>query len=712
MSQTTLAPPRRVRDLISDIKRDPVMGEGITVLGERAAEFSDPMVHKMVGIAAHDPARRHFDNCLDDWWASTKIVNTDEVVIGGGFHAAVYCSVRVAQGYPKPLVLEGSPRAGGAFAVSRGAAFYLNSRNRPGDLAIPGMEGALNAIPAGVVQPSDLSGDEYQRNNDLAFSIRCALAMSATVATGATVTRIERSVDDINYQFRVVIDGGRQVFCNRVIRAVGIGTRDQKFPGASASYDRVLSFTDFMSRMDEDFPLRGMRRVAVIGTGDSARTVVEALGGQGPTSRMSVASLDFPDKIDWYGMSSIATNRAAWESCNRSRYRGIGRMFPRDGGSYGRIVAKPKAGGIVGGYECAYVDEVPYDYVVACTGFAELPRQPITGFDSSVSLTTCFASDRIVAKQAYYEDDDGEEFSIEVYDVGPGARLDLSPTEAAAIGGSSTVPENTTALFRYSSRTAALASSLPEPPKPPKRAGRIIAKATPPREKVFTDKNGTDVYKGDFVTVDGESKAWPVLGMTTSGNGFVGLDRPAGGYYLADGTGVTVFGVNPKTVTLTRRADAGGPFIEVLGKDVDGTPILDGSFVNYEGNYADSYYGFAMQKDGSYITVDIRVSRGKDFRKGTKSPRNLKVSPLSVDAMGMKLFVGDRVTFGNGGDVGTLVGITDQFADQKFDFKETKKDSRVVFLAVLCDDESANNDTYKWRGKPCRVAFGRDVIKM
>jgi hypothetical protein len=71
-----------------------------------------------------------------------------EVIIGAGFHAAVYAATRVLSGFPKPLVVERGHRAGGTFAMTDRPTFYLNSRNRPGGGGLAGDQGtSLNYLP-------------------------------------------------------------------------------------------------------------------------------------------------------------------------------------------------------------------------------------------------------------------------------------------------------------------------------------------------------------------------------------------------------------------------------------------------------------------------------------------------------------------------------------------------------------------------------------
>lgn len=469
--------PRRTREAIATAAR--AAEPQTAIMLERKGEFMNPLTPKLVAIASSPDARREFDDALDEMWASTRTRDVDEIIVGGGFHAAVYCAIRVQQGHPRPLVIDASPHPGGAFAVSRGPAFYLNSRNRPGNLGIPGTEGALNVIPGAPVQPSDLSGDEYQRNSDVAFCVRATLAMCGDVLAGRAVAVVEEGFDGQSLRrYRLTLDNGDIKYADRVVFATGIG-EETKFAGAVRDNERVMYSREFMAMMDRPFPLRGMGRVAVVGCGDSGRVVIEALTGQGPTTGMSVASLDYPDVIDWYGLAEIAVTRESWERCNRSRYRGIGRLLPRDDGSdaaQSRVTPRLNAQILGGGFQCAYVDETPYDYVVVCTGYA------MDGFSDIVpdgwSIESHLEGNRPVARRFNGED---------VWFIGPAAQLDLNQQEKASFG--KAIKENSTALFRYASRTATLAASIEAPP--PRVAG---TKAELLDE--FFDKDGDTLIVG------------------------------------------------------------------------------------------------------------------------------------------------------------------------------------------------------------------------
>lgn len=430
--------PSQVQTILAEIAKDPIMNDGMEAMMERSSEFATPLAAKLTGAFLNPAGRTHYEKGLDEMWADTSIPReVPEIVVGGGLHAAIYCAVRVHEGHPKPLVIEAQERVGGTFAVSHDASFFLNSRNRPGNLGIPGREEALNVLPGAPVQPADLSGDEYQPNSSLAFSIRSALAMYARVLVGHEV----RAADSTS----VTLATGKKIKTTRVVYATGLGKPNAPEGGIDGKY--AMDYMQFLSHMDSKFPFHGIKRVAVVGANDSGRTVIEALVGQGPTSRLSVASLDFVESIDWYGVPEGCSTRKSWRENNRSRYQGIARVLPTkrvgenrtlsEDGRVSPINRKADVAGI--GFDGAYIDGARYDLVIWATGFT--PQLDVS--DWSVYK----AGGREVARM--------EESSV--FAIGPASQITDTPEANVP----ETVPENAAAVFRYADRTAALAKHLP-----------------------------------------------------------------------------------------------------------------------------------------------------------------------------------------------------------------------------------------------------------
>lgn len=462
----------QAQDALALISSEWQTNDIIQMLGSRM----DPKKALLVGAYLNPLARKVMDEALDFAWSKeqAKVVGGRDVIIGGGLHAAIYAAIAFEKTGVKPLVIERSSRVGGAFAVTSNPAFYLNSRNRPGPLGLPGVQdrpGSLNVIPGAPVQPSDLSGDEYADNATLGWAIRMSLAMYADVVSDLTVTDI---LGD-----GVQVENDLFIPANRVIVATGLG-RQSRF---TAQSDRVMSYFDFMRQFDSPFPLQGMDRVAVVGSGDSGKTVIEALTGQGPArSGYSMASLDYPKDIVWFGVGKDEDTCRSWARENRSRYAGIGRNLPReraqsideDGDPLGprfysasRVIpVAERIQDISAGWDEVMVNGRPFDTVIICTGFEEdytirtinesmyTPGYPsgLKGNDLSANIE--MAGGMSVARRF-------SNGGVPYYLIGPCAELPLSQMENDALPpGARSLMENTVAIFRYARKTATLARTI------------------------------------------------------------------------------------------------------------------------------------------------------------------------------------------------------------------------------------------------------------
>jgi len=410
-------------------------------------------------------ARAYLDSALDDSFSNRpRTTYASEVIIGAGFHAAVYAAARVANGYPMPLVLERSNRAGGAFAMSREASFYLNSYNRPGLLGEPTKGNvrdgqALNYLPGALIQPADLSGNEFQTNADMAFIIRLTLATFANVRCNREVASVNRA----NYGgLTLTLADGSEISAKRVIDSRGIGDPDSD---GAVDGRSVLTFPQFMAHMDRPTPLQGFKRVAVIGGGDSGKCAVEALLGIGPSTTISPASLDYVQSVDWFG-TDLPTNTADWRKYgegSRGRYQRIGSYLPRastqtdrfgNAGRFGNVVAgsaaksrltvRQQRAEVTRSLGSLLVNDSTFDHVIVCAGNS-LPAL-VSGLEG-VGGTR---AGTVIAKKAY--DLDG------FYAVGPCASIEFSTAERT--NGIADIPANAVGMFRLANRTAALATML------------------------------------------------------------------------------------------------------------------------------------------------------------------------------------------------------------------------------------------------------------
>jgi hypothetical protein len=295
----------------------------MTAVEDRASDFASPLEMQLTAIGVNPLARAFAEKIMDDHWSSRRNETLDylvrnpgeirEVIIGSGYHAAVYAATRVKAGFPKPFVIEASDRVGGTFAMTQNPTFFLNSRNRPGSIGIAGdRKGSLNNIPGATLQPANLSMSTYQTNADMAFAIRLALAEFAEVVPSTAVVSVDYS-SDVDYY--LINTAAGTFVANRIIDARGIGAPNYDSVPAS----NILNFPDFMVRMAGRWPLRGVRRAAVVGGGDSANCVVESLLGVGPQgSATTVAALDMVERIDW-DAENLPTTCEGWRPVPRYR---------------------------------------------------------------------------------------------------------------------------------------------------------------------------------------------------------------------------------------------------------------------------------------------------------------------------------------------------------------------------------------------------------
>src|SRR6266545_6944351 len=174
-------PSTQIESILTAVALRPAASAGMQAMMQRESEFPSPLAASLTGIALDPPGREFADQVLDANWSdeprqqnALSFSSTDrEVIIGSGFHAAVYAATRVLSGYPKPLVLERNARAGGTFAMTARPTFYLNSRNRAGSGGLAGDQGArLNYLPGAPIQAANVSMVEYQTNTDMLTELR------------------------------------------------------------------------------------------------------------------------------------------------------------------------------------------------------------------------------------------------------------------------------------------------------------------------------------------------------------------------------------------------------------------------------------------------------------------------------------------------------------------------------------------------------------
>ncbi|MCP2323639.1 hypothetical protein HDA40_002146 [Hamadaea flava] len=441
-------PSPLIDSMLDDVARRCGESARMRAVTRRVAEFASPTQARLAGLAQDPAARTVADQAIDAWWSDPRrqqrtldSVDFGEVIIGGGFHAAVYAAVRVQAGHPKPVVLEASSRAGGTFAMTERPVFYLNSHTRPGLSGPAGDADAnLNYLPGAPIQTDHLpSGGEYQTNTDMALVIRLALAQYADVVTSARVASVGGDDDGV----LVETDGGLSLVARRVIDARGLG---DPIAATVANGTTILTFDQFMTRMATIWPLRGIRRAAVIGGGDSGKCAVEALVELGPQPFVAAAALDHVTRIDWYA-ADLPTTCEQWQNQMRGRYQAIGQFLrPRNGGGQ-RLTVIARQANPIAVPDGAIVDGRMYDLVVMCVGNTETL---IDGLDLKAFDEYALDDGTRVARKHPVQP---------VFRVGPHARLPFNYQERQ--DGVADLPGNAVSMFRTSGKTAALAATLP-----------------------------------------------------------------------------------------------------------------------------------------------------------------------------------------------------------------------------------------------------------
>lgn len=477
-------PSSRITRLLTSMYSSDALNPGMVAMRDRRDELPDPDLWRLIGAAVYPPSRLYLDDRLSTMWetASFPLIPGDtteaseEVVIGGGLHAAIYCAARALAGHPRPVVLErGTP--GGAFAASRMGSYWLNSRNRPGEPGVPGEDDGLNVLPGCELQPADFSAGKFQSNDVMRFAIRYALADYARVFTAADVRSViipEVSADP----FVIRLANNTKILARRVIDARGGGD------AVSANLcdgAKILTFSQMMARMDMNFPLRGMRKVAIVGSGNGALCVAEGLLGLGPSAGMSTASLDYLPRVDMYapGLPATAGDWLTGRRTGRGRYRELGAYLP-SGRNEPRLRVFNERGGVLPTAGAPRVNLRSYSHVIISAGYtlpdliSSIPLQPFTLASSSQELAMKYP---------------GREY----YQIGAAAGPSLAYT-SAELDANGNSPDNRIALFRLGPRTSALATALGTPPAP--RRKRPLTATDAVVQPVVTASTASAVLNG------------------------------------------------------------------------------------------------------------------------------------------------------------------------------------------------------------------------
>lgn len=293
------------------------------------------------------------------------------VIVGGGVHGAIYAATYFKATGVKPVILEAGTQCGGIFG--RVIPFQMNSTHAA---SIDSVTGGPTRIPSRV-DGDDLNylpnspfqvtcSREYPSTTDMAYAVRQTAEYAADVYTGA---RAYVSGNGVDIYEGTDLNGRYLGYARRTIWATGLAMTDPATPirtDATGRCTAIVTAEAFLGDINP-YAARISGRIAVIGGGDTACTVIEYLLGQGETAIYGTR----PTDIDWYGGYALPTTKKRWALDFHARYIGIARHMPQNGREG---ILHPKAVQVtpepLGDY--AQVQGRNYRLVIDATGFKPL----------------------------------------------------------------------------------------------------------------------------------------------------------------------------------------------------------------------------------------------------------------------------------------------------------------------------------------------------
>jgi hypothetical protein len=288
---------------------------------------------------------------------SDRYAQYDVVIVGAGIHGVIALN-RILAKNPnlKVLIIEESDTAASTFRYAK-EAFSINSSNRAsgkGSKPLPG-EGNINELPGLPIQLSDLTNVKYPSANDLGIAINAGLYAAVReypnvdVLFNSSVKNLLESAKDQRFSESLEVSVGSKksqivrIDAQRVFVTTGLGRPglpDNLRLGVAAepsllksidgAVPKVITFEDIMRAIgssNNPLAMFAGKKIAVVGSGDSANVFIEFLLGYAPREgyASSTSQNGRPSKIIWIGQSK--TTCGEFIAKIRSRYQQISTGF-------------------------------------------------------------------------------------------------------------------------------------------------------------------------------------------------------------------------------------------------------------------------------------------------------------------------------------------------------------------------------------------------
>jgi len=441
----------------------------------------------------------------------------DVVIVGAGIHGTIALQSLLRQ---KPnlkiLVIEESDTAAATFRYPNNT-FRINSSNRASGedaLPLPG-RGNINELPQLPIQVSDLTAVKYPTAGDLGSAVvaglyAASISSKVDVLFTSNVTKIAENAFtqarpakfDISGKFKT--NSPFTVSTRSLILASGLGTprvpdsvlesitpEMLRTRNALTSPPKVMTFESIMRILGQSSNPRELlsgKKVAVVGTGDSANVLIEFFLGYAAEAGYGVSNAQIapPAKILWVGQSRETCEDFIADA--RSRYAQIGTGFrssdpngdPLIDATPNKLVSlkqRDRDGRLVLSLEDSSA-KLDADYVILATGFegqlyklfdrqydvsgisiGERPyndKDLINNFFSTVTGRTETTGNRNtdIAKEAFTYIGGKETEGSGIYVLGPAAGPLAKESELFGI------IQNTVSIFNNSLRTEAAAELI------------------------------------------------------------------------------------------------------------------------------------------------------------------------------------------------------------------------------------------------------------